>query len=312
MEIKATFDDFNTDLLQKAPLNVDWEARSFMALNPLYVERLVEASELVVQLAPISFSRYGSIYYEEDVDPSLKDRPLYADQELRDECSQTSFRNHCPAFYILSQQRRKKCGPHGSDLKDLAYVLDLPPYQDLRDIITISRHSWSDGLADAEHCFIKVISSLGDFIPIHDYLLCPVLLTEKDGAENKGELINHFLLEGISFMQMQGNLGRNGSSLGLGGFVATEHTEKAKTIAEGEFSFCTRRVSILAPGRERRARLSEKASMVMKWSHVRDVYWYKKFSGPPFSPSMHGDILRNVSLAPYELYAKAKSLNQTY
>ena len=49
---------------------------------------IFDISKLQSDLASISFSQYGSIYYKEDVDPSLRERPLYAMGEPQDDCSE--------------------------------------------------------------------------------------------------------------------------------------------------------------------------------------------------------------------------------
>jgi hypothetical protein len=49
---------------------------------------IVDIAELLNQLATISFSQYGSIYFTEDVEPLLQSRPLYAEGERSDNCSQ--------------------------------------------------------------------------------------------------------------------------------------------------------------------------------------------------------------------------------
>lgn len=40
------------------------------------------------KLATLKFSQYGSIFYKEDVSPELQSRPLYAEGEIEDECSE--------------------------------------------------------------------------------------------------------------------------------------------------------------------------------------------------------------------------------
>lgn len=49
---------------------------------------LFDIAKLLSQLAIIPFSQYGSIYYKEDIDPLLQSRPLYAEGEPLDECSE--------------------------------------------------------------------------------------------------------------------------------------------------------------------------------------------------------------------------------
>jgi hypothetical protein len=47
---------------------------------------IFDIANLLSDLAAIPFSQYGSIYYKEDVDPSLQTRPLYAEGEQHDGC----------------------------------------------------------------------------------------------------------------------------------------------------------------------------------------------------------------------------------
>jgi hypothetical protein len=47
-----------------------------------------EIAKLMSGLASIPFSQYGSIYYKEDLDTQLQSRPLYAEGEPQDECSE--------------------------------------------------------------------------------------------------------------------------------------------------------------------------------------------------------------------------------
>ena len=47
-----------------------------------------DIAKLQSYLAAIPFSQYGSIYYKEDVDPLFQARPLYAEGEPPDDCSE--------------------------------------------------------------------------------------------------------------------------------------------------------------------------------------------------------------------------------
>ena len=49
---------------------------------------IFDIANLLSVLAAIPFSQYGSIYYKEDVDPLLQARPLYAEGQPHDDCSE--------------------------------------------------------------------------------------------------------------------------------------------------------------------------------------------------------------------------------
>lgn len=58
-----------------------------MDANPNSFRHIYDVAELMSNLASIPFSQYGSIYYKEDVDPRLQERPLYAEGIDEDELS---------------------------------------------------------------------------------------------------------------------------------------------------------------------------------------------------------------------------------
>jgi hypothetical protein len=53
-----------------------------------FSHHIFDIANLLSSLGGISFSQYGSIYYKEDVDPLLQARPLYADGQQPDDCSE--------------------------------------------------------------------------------------------------------------------------------------------------------------------------------------------------------------------------------
>ncbi|KAF9485554.1 hypothetical protein BDN70DRAFT_871224 [Pholiota conissans] len=52
-----------------------------------YYRHIADTADLMIGLASIRFSQYGSIYYKEDVDSELQGRPFYAEGEKQDELS---------------------------------------------------------------------------------------------------------------------------------------------------------------------------------------------------------------------------------
>ena len=51
-------------------------------------QHIFDVARLYDNLASVPFSQYGSIYYKEDLDPSLQARPLYADGVPTDSCAE--------------------------------------------------------------------------------------------------------------------------------------------------------------------------------------------------------------------------------
>jgi aminoglycoside phosphotransferase (APT) family kinase protein len=51
-------------------------------------QHVFDIANLMSDLAAIPFSQYGSIYYKEDLDPLLQERPLYVEGQPHDDCSE--------------------------------------------------------------------------------------------------------------------------------------------------------------------------------------------------------------------------------
>ncbi|KAF8898262.1 hypothetical protein CPB84DRAFT_1155779 [Gymnopilus junonius] len=101
----ATMDFLRTLLDAPVPKVLAWNASSDSDVGTEYIimekcpgetlpldkpapgSTIIAAQTLMDLLAGIPFSQYGSIYYKEDVDAALKERPLYADPNILDECS---------------------------------------------------------------------------------------------------------------------------------------------------------------------------------------------------------------------------------
>jgi len=63
------------------------KARGKTGQSTLPSASIVDLLRFQNQLATIRFSSYGSIFYKEDVDPHLQQRPLYASTMVSDACS---------------------------------------------------------------------------------------------------------------------------------------------------------------------------------------------------------------------------------